>query len=41
MLLMLRDKARAAGCALRLANCSAPVRQVIEVANFQKLFVII
>lgn len=40
MLLMLRDKARAAGCALQLANCSAPVRQVIEVANFQKLFVI-
>lgn len=40
MLLMLRDKARAAQCAVRLANCSAPVRQVIEVANFQKLFTI-
>lgn len=40
MLLMLRDKARAAQCAVRLVNCSAPVRQVIEVANFQKLFTI-
>ena len=40
MLLMLRDKARAASCEIRLANCSAPVRQVLEVANFQKLFTI-
>ena len=40
MLLMLRDKARAASCEIRLANCSAPVRQVLEVANVQKLFTI-
>ena len=38
MLLMLRDKARTAHCELVLTHCSAPVRQVLEVANFQKLF---
>ncbi len=41
MLLMLRDKARSANCEIRLAHCSAPVRQVLDVANFQKLFTII
>lgn len=40
MLLMLRDKARAAHCDVVLAHCSAPVRQVLDVANFQKLFTI-
>lgn len=38
MLLMLRDKAKAAEREIRLSNCSAPVRQVLDVANFQKLF---
>lgn len=40
MLLMLRDKARAASCDIRLTHCSAPVRQVLDVANFHKLFTI-
>ncbi|WP_018230048.1 STAS domain-containing protein [Methyloversatilis universalis] len=40
MLLMLRDKARAAHCEVVLTHCSAPVRQVLDVANFQKLFTI-
>lgn len=38
MLLMLRDKAAGAQCALTLANCSPQVRQVLDIANFQKLF---
>ncbi|MBU0603340.1 MAG: STAS domain-containing protein [Gammaproteobacteria bacterium] len=38
MLLMLRDKARAAKRDVSLANAHGPVRQVLEVANFQKLF---
>lgn len=38
MLLMLRDKAKAAEREIRLSNCSVPVRQVLDVANFQKLF---
>ncbi len=38
MLLMLRDKARNAQRAIRLSNCSAPVRQVLDIANFGKLF---
>lgn len=38
MLLMLRDKARGSNCAVALANCGGSVRQVLEIANFSKLF---
>ncbi len=38
MLLMLRDKARSAGRSVSLANCRGAVKQVIEIANFGKLF---
>ncbi|MBI4986894.1 MAG: STAS domain-containing protein [Rhodocyclales bacterium] len=38
MLLMLRDKARGAGKTVSLANCRGAVKQVIEIANFSKLF---
>ncbi|WP_374341053.1 STAS domain-containing protein [Methyloversatilis sp.] len=41
MLLMLRDKAQSAGCVLRLASCSNAVKQVLDVANFQKLFTMV
>lgn len=40
MLLMLRDKARGAGRGVSLANCRGAVKQVIEIANFSKLFTI-
>ena len=40
MLLMLRDKARGAGRSVALANCRGAVKQVIEIANFSKLFAI-
>lgn len=38
MLLMVRDKARAVQREVRLARPSVPVRHVLDVANFQKLF---
>ena len=38
MLLMLRDKAAAANKALTLSNVRGPVKQVLEIANFGKLF---
>lgn len=38
MLLMLRDKANAAGKSLVLANARAGVKQVLDIANFSKLF---
>lgn len=38
MLLMLRDKASAARREVRLTRCSKPVRQVLDIANFGKLF---
>jgi anti-anti-sigma factor len=38
MLLMLRDKARSSGKNVSLANCRGAVKQVIEIANFGKLF---
>ncbi len=38
MLLMLRDKAGAANKALTLSNVRGPVKQVLEIANFGKLF---
>ena len=40
MLLMLRDKARAASKTIGLVNCSGSVRQVLDIANFGKLFAI-
>ena len=41
MLLMLRDKAKAANKAVVLANCQGAVRQVLDIANFGKLFAIV
>ena len=41
MLLMLRDKARSGGKSVSLANCRGAVKQVIEIANFGKLFPIV
>lgn len=41
MLLMLRDKAQGVGRAVILANCRGPVRQVLDIANFGKLFSIV
>ena len=41
MLLMLRDKARSLGKDVSLANCRGAVKQVIEIANFAKLFSIV
>ena len=41
MLLMLRDKASAANKTLVLANVRGAVKQVLEIANFGKLFRIV
>ncbi len=41
MLLMLRDKAGAANKSLTLMNIRGAVKQVLEIANFGKLFKII
>lgn len=41
MLLMLRDKARGVTKAVQLANCRGAVKQVLDIANFGKLFTII
>lgn len=38
MLLMLRDKAGAANKALELSNVRGAVKQVLDIANFGKLF---
>jgi anti-anti-sigma factor len=38
MLLMLREKAQAANKSVCLANCRGSVRQVLDIANFGKLF---
>lgn len=40
MLLMLRDKAQAVGKSVSLDRCRGAVRQVLEIANFGKLFAI-
>lgn len=40
MLLMLRDKVNAAGKTLSLLNAQGSVRQVLDIANFGKLFTI-
>lgn len=41
MLLMLRDKAKAASREVALCNCSGAVKQVLDIANFSKLFRVI
>lgn len=38
MLLMLREKAQAANKTVALTNCRGSVRQVLDIANFAKLF---
>lgn len=38
MLLMVRDKAGSANKAILLANAQAGVKQVLDIANFSKLF---
>lgn len=38
MLLMLRDKIKASNRQVALINCRGPVKQVLEIANFAKLF---
>ncbi len=40
MLLMLRERAAAAGKALKLCKPAANVAQILEIANFSKLFTI-
>jgi two-component system, chemotaxis family, protein-glutamate methylesterase/glutaminase len=40
MLLMLREKAQTANKTVTLSNCRGSVRQVLEIANFGKLFTI-
>lgn len=41
MLLMLRDKAKGAGKEVVLANARGSVKQVIDIANFGKLFTLV
>lgn len=41
MLLMLRDKAKAAGKEVALAHAKGAVKQVIDIANFGKLFALV
>jgi anti-anti-sigma factor len=41
MLLMLRDNARGANKTVKLANCRGNVRQILDIANFSKLFPIV
>jgi HptB-dependent secretion and biofilm anti anti-sigma factor len=41
MLLMLRERATAAGKTLKLCRPSAGVAQILEIANFAKLFTIV
>lgn len=41
MLLMLRDKAKGGGREVSLAKCTGAVKQVLDIANFGKLFRIV
>ncbi|MDP2795660.1 MAG: STAS domain-containing protein [Sulfurisoma sp.] len=41
MLLMLRDRCKGASKAVSLANCRGAVKQVLDIANFGKLFQIV
>ena len=38
MLLMLRDRAKSAAREVRLAGCRGAVKQILDIANFGKLF---
>lgn len=38
MLLMLRDRAKGAACEVTLTSCRGAVKQILEIANFGKLF---
>ena len=38
MLLMLRDRAKGIGRDVALANCRGTVKQILDIANFGKLF---
>jgi anti-anti-sigma factor len=38
MLLMLREKAQASNQTVALSNCSGTVKQILDVANFGRLF---
>jgi anti-anti-sigma factor len=38
MLLMLRDKAKGANREISLSNCKGSVKQVLDIANFGRLF---
>jgi anti-anti-sigma factor len=38
MLLMLKEKAEASAKAVALVNCKGTVKQVLDIANFSKLF---
>lgn len=38
MLLMLKEKAQAAAKTVTLANCKGTVKQVLDIANFGKIF---
>lgn len=40
MLLLLKDRAAQAGASIFLSNCRETVRQILEIANFHKLFTI-
>lgn len=40
MLLLARERASAVGKQIELANCSGSAKAVLDIANFQKLFVI-
>ncbi len=40
MLLMLKEKAQAANKSVVLSNCQGTVKQVLDIANFGKLFTI-
>lgn len=41
MLLMLRDKAKSTGKEVSLGNAQGSVKQVIDIANFGKLFLLV
>lgn len=41
MLLMLRDKVRSVDKSVSLSNCRGAVKQVLDIANFSKLFTIV
>jgi HptB-dependent secretion and biofilm anti anti-sigma factor len=40
MLLMLRERAQTAGKAVALSNCVGTVKQILDIANFGRLFAI-